>query len=149
MARPLTLRLRADSARPLPWRVVNTSLLVLLATAPLAALGEVPLAPAGALSEKESKEKARNAYKAAETAFREGKFEDALAAYRQADEALPIAATKYKVALCLDKLGRANEASTAYQAFLDSKPDPKKMADAIGEAKDRIEALKQAPGASR
>ncbi|APR85867.1 Hypothetical protein A7982_11216 [Minicystis rosea] len=105
-----------------------------------------PAKPAKPLTEKQKKEGARKAYKEGEAKFKDGNYAAALELYKSADEMLPIPATKYKIAVCRDKLGQVVEAAGAYQVFLDSSPDDKKMGDAISDAKTRLDAIKKTPG---
>lgn len=101
------------------------------------------------LTEKQKKDAARKSYKAAEEKFKSGDYKTALELYKEADELLPIPATKYKIAVCRDKIGEIVEAAAAYQIFLDSAPPADKMADAITDAKARLDALKKTPGKVR
>jgi len=107
------------------------------------------VAKAKPLTDKQRKDGARKAYKEAEHKFKEGNYQAALEHYKEADDLLPIAATKYKMAVCRDKLGEVVEAAGAYQVFLDASPDPKKMGDAIADARSRLESLKKTPGKVR
>lgn len=101
--------------------------------------------PQKPLTEKQKKEEAKRLYKEAEATFEKGDYAVAADLYRQADQHVPGAAPKYKLALSLDKQGLAVEAVAAWQVFLDSKPDPEKFKDKIAEAQERIEALKKTP----
>jgi hypothetical protein len=101
------------------------------------------------LTEPQKKAAAKKAYKDAEAKFKDGNFKDALDSYKVADDILPIPATKYKIAVCRDKLGQILDAAAAYQAFLDSSPNPDKMGDAIGDANTRLAAIKKTPGKLR
>ena len=116
-----------------------------------AAGGKAPAKPTAAkpMTEKQKKEAARKSYKDAEAKFKDGKYNDALTLYKEADELLPIPATKYKIAVCRDKLGQVIESAAAYQIFLDSQPPADKMADAISDAKSRLDAIKKTPGKVR
>jgi hypothetical protein len=89
-----------------------------------------------------TKDAARNSYRAAEMKLKEGNYALALQYYSQAESILPVPATKYKIALCHDRLGHAADALKWYQAFLDSGPPPK-MADFVTDARARILALGQ------
>ena len=88
---------------------------------------------------------ASEAYKTAQAYFKEREFAKALASYEVAEAAVPHPSTKYMIAVCRDKLGNLTEAVAAYQRFLDSKPDPKRMADAIRDARARLEMLRKTP----
>jgi hypothetical protein len=102
--------------------------------------------PPSALSDKDKKDIARKEYKEGERLLKLNKFKEAFDHYKAADDVLPIAATKYKMALCLDKVGKVLEAAQGYQAFLDSSPSPEKLGDAIADAKTRLDLLKRTPG---
>lgn len=106
---------------------------------------ETPVAAA----DPQRKEAARAAYKEAEVKLKAGDHRGAYDLYKTADDILPIAATKYKMALCKDKLGQTVEAVNGYQAFLDASPDPAKLGDAITEAQTRLSALRRRVGRVR
>jgi hypothetical protein len=97
------------------------------------------------LTEKQKKDGAKKAYKAAEAKYKDGKYLEALEEYKTADELFPVPASKYKIAVCRDKLGQIVDSAAAYQAFLDSSPGDK-MADAVAEARARLDMLKKTPG---
>ncbi|WP_437654218.1 PEGA domain-containing protein [Sorangium sp. So ce1182] len=105
--------------------------------------------PKKPLTDKQKKDEAKKLYKDAEARFEKGEYATAADLYRQADEYVPGAAPKYKLALSLDKQGLATEAVAAWQAFLDSKPDAEKFKDKITEAQGRVEALKKTPAKVR
>lgn len=105
--------------------------------------------PKKPLTEKQKKDEAKKLYKEAEARFDKGEYAVAADLYRQADEHVPGAQPKYKLALSLDKQGLAVEAVAAWQAFLDSKPDAEKFKDKITEAQGRLEALKKTPAQVR
>ncbi|MGK3967206.1 PEGA domain-containing protein [Sorangium sp. So ce118] len=105
--------------------------------------------PKKPLTDKQKKDEAKKLYKEAEARFEKGEYAPAADLYRQADEYVPGAAPKYKLALSLDKQGLATEAVAAWQAFLDSKPDAEKFKDKITEAQGRVEALKKTPAKVR
>ncbi|WP_245678338.1 tetratricopeptide repeat protein [Chondromyces crocatus] len=116
--------------------------------------GPAPVAPAPAaapekpkkpLTEKQKKDGAKKAYKEAEAKYEKGDFAGALPLYREADELVPGAPPKLKVAQSLDKLGNVSEAVAAYQAYLDAQPDPEKFKDQIASAQGRIDELKKTP----
>ena len=105
--------------------------------------------PARPMTEKQKKDAARKSYKEAEAKYKAGDYKAALEHFKEADDLLPIPATKYKIAVCRDKLGEIRQAAAGYQLFLDSSPSPDKMADAIADAKSRLDALKKTPGKIR
>jgi hypothetical protein len=90
--------------------------------------------------QKKKQEEAVRLYKEGKKLFDEGKFEEALALFQQADTTLPGAAPKLKIAECYDKLNKVPEAIAAYKAFLDSDPG-EKFAAHIDPVKQRVEAL--------
>jgi hypothetical protein len=105
-----------------------------------------PEPPKKQLTEAQKKAEAKKLYKEAEAKFDKGEYKDALPLYRQADEHVPGAPPKYKIALSLDKMGgQVPETVAAWQAFLDAKPDPEKFKDKIAEAQGRIDSLKKTP----
>lgn len=110
-----------------------------------AAAAAAPEKPKKPLTEKQKKDAAKKAYKEAEGKFEKGDFAGALPLYREADEMVPGAPPKYKIAQSLDKLGQVVEAVAAYQAYLDAKPDPEKFKDQIADANTRMDALKKTP----
>ncbi len=87
-----------------------------------------------------NKEEARKAYGEAKKALEAENYEAALPLFQKADSLYPGAAPKYNVALCLDKLGRAEEAVGAYRTFIDSNPGTK-YADRVALAEKRIGEL--------
>lgn len=99
-------------------------------------------------SDKARKDGARKEYKEGERLLKLGRYKDAFEHYRTADDLLPIAATKYKMAVCLDRQGKILESATSYQVFLDAAP-PDKLADAIADARARLEVLRRTPGKIR
>ncbi len=108
----------------------------------LAVVGPAPALaqPRGPVTEA-TKDMARNHYRAGETKFKEGNYQLALQYYTAAENILPVPTTKYKIAVCNDKLGNTAEAVRWYQTFLDSNP-PDKMAESIADARARIAALR-------
>ena len=105
-----------------------------------------PLPPPKPLTEKQKKDAARKAYKEAEVKYKENDFQHALELYKTADDLVPVPVTKYKIAVCEDKLGHVTAAVAGYQAFLDASPDPAKLGDAIADARTQIDKLKKTPG---
>src|SRR4051812_47643589 len=67
--------------------------------------GKAPSAAAAPMNDKQKKEYAKKHYKEGEKLFKDGKFKEAFNEYKLADDALPVAASKYKMAVCLDKTG--------------------------------------------
>ncbi|MEM9692584.1 MAG: PEGA domain-containing protein, partial [Myxococcota bacterium] len=97
--------------------------------------------PVEEMTDDEKKAAAKTAFLAGNEKFKAGDYAGALPLFREADSYYPGAAPKHKIAVSLDKLGKAEEAQTAYQAFIDSNPG-EKYTDKVAEAKQRIEELK-------
>lgn len=87
------------------------------------------------------KDKARKLYGDAQKKMKAGDYAGALTLFQKADEAYPGAAPKHNIALCLDKLGRTEEAVAAYRAFIDSEPDPEKYGERVASSRERIAEL--------
>lgn len=87
------------------------------------------------------REAARQNYKEASLKFDRGDFAGAVSLFEQAEAIAPIWQTKFKIAVCRDKLGQAAEAIRWYRAFLDSNP-PAKLSSSIAEAEARLAVLK-------
>ncbi len=107
-----------------------------------------PAAPPKPLTEAQKKVAAKKSYKEGEVKFKDGNYQEALEAFKSADELLPAAGVKYKIAVCRDKLGQVVEAAGAYQLFLDSSPSDK-LGDAVADSRARLAALKMTPGKVR
>jgi hypothetical protein len=98
------------------------------------------------LTEKQAKEQAKKKYKEGQDLFAQGDYAGALVAFEEADDLVPGAAPKYRIAASLDKQNKVHEALDAYQKFLDASPDPDKLKDQIADAKARQDVLKKTPG---
>src|SRR5690606_7097611 len=96
-------------------------------------------------TEKEKKEAAKKAFEEAQAKFAAGEYAAAHDLYKEADELIPGAVPKFKMAESLDKAGDVEGAITAYEAFLASKPPEDKNKERIEAAKSRISALQNAP----
>lgn len=94
------------------------------------------------------KDAAKKFYKDAETRLGSGDFECATVMFKAADELVPGAMPKYKVAVSIDKQNKVQDAVAAYEAFLAglSDADKEKRGEQITDAKGRVEALKKTPG---
>jgi hypothetical protein len=88
---------------------------------------------------------ARKSYAEAEAKFQSGDYEAAFSSYKAANDAVPAPQTLYKMAVCLDKLDKTQDAITAYGAFLSSTP-PASMDAKVSESQTRVADLrKKAP----
>ena len=112
---------------------VISSVFALGGAAPALAQPIGPVSPA-------QKDTARRSYRAAELKFNEGDYAAALSYFEQAEATVPIPTTKYKIAVCQDRLGHVSEALRWYKAFLDASP-PASMGEAIADARARLSAL--------
>jgi hypothetical protein len=88
------------------------------------------------------RDEARKKYAEGEGKFLAGDWEAAYAAYKAANEAVPASQALFKMAVCLEKLDKPNEALTTYQAFLGSNP-PAAMQPKVEEANVRVAELKK------
>jgi hypothetical protein len=88
------------------------------------------------------RDEARKKYAEGEGKFLAGDWEAAYAAYKAANEAVPASQALYKMALCLERLEKPNEALSTYQAFLGSNP-PAAMQPKVEEAQVRVAELKK------
>jgi hypothetical protein len=120
--------------------VAFSGILLAAVAAPAAAQPKAPVT-------EQTKDSARNSYRAGELKFKEGNYSLALEYYMQAEAILPVWATKYKIAVCNDRLNRPAEAVKWYQAFLDANP-PDKVAADITDARARIAVLGKAVATS-
>ena len=117
--------------------VMVSSLLALGGPAPASA-------QVGPVSEA-AKDDARRNYKAGEAKFQQGSYAAALGLYEQADAIVPIPLTKYKIAVCHDRLGQVSDAVRWYQIFLDT-PGSEKRAAEVADAKARLASLPKPQG---
>jgi hypothetical protein len=125
------------------WQVRTTAAVVVAALSVLGGAAPALAQPRAPVTEA-AKDLARQHYKAGEARFAEGNYSAALPLYEQAEAIIPIWQTKYKIAVCRDKLGQPGAAVRWYQTFLDSNP-PEKAAGAVAEARARIAALSGPP----
>jgi len=89
----------------------------------------------------------------AEAAMKESRFDDAIAALRQADPLDPSGAAKVELARALDKTGKLAEAASILRAYVEAPPPPKPPkskgaapASSVDAAKDLLASVdKRAP----
>ena len=101
-----------------------------------------PPAKPGKSDEDPKRTEARKKYAEGETKVAAGDYEGAYAAYKAANEAVPASQALFKMAVSLEKLDKAGEALTTYQAFLGSNPPPA-MEPKVAEAQARVAELKK------
>jgi tetratricopeptide (TPR) repeat protein len=98
--------------------------LLLALAAPADAAPKRPAPPRGAEGHDPRQEKvARAHFDKAEKAFNLGRFDDALAEYQAAYEALPLPAFVFNIAQCHRNLGNDEQAVFFYQRYLSLQPD--------------------------
>jgi hypothetical protein len=94
------------------------------------------------------REAARQNYREAQAKLDRGDYAGAVVLFEAAEAIVPIPQTKYKIAVCRDKLGQVADAVRWYQAFLDSGPPPEKP-EPINDARARLAALRTKPSQLR
>lgn len=151
--------MRALFRRSIATAAVVTGLLTLTAAAdtahaqgkppaaqPKAGTGEKPKKP---LTEAQKKDAAKKAFEDGGKKFDAGDFTGAYAAFKEADDMVPGAVPKYRMAESLDKAsattGDVAGAIKAYEDFLATNPPADKQQARIDNAKARIDALKKTP----
>jgi tetratricopeptide (TPR) repeat protein len=102
-----------------PLRAALAAAAVLALAAPLAA---APRRPAPA-RESRAEKVARAHFERAEKAFNLGHFDEALAGYQDAYQALPLPAFVFNIAQCHRNLGNGEQAVFFYQRYLSLQPD--------------------------
>ena len=151
--------MRALLRRSIATATVVTGLLTLTLAAETArAQGKPPAAqPKGAPAEKpkkpltdaQKKDGAKKAFEDGGKKFDAGDFTGAYAAFKEADDMVPGAVPKYRMAESLDKAsdktGDVGAAIKGYEDFLASNPPADKQQARIDAAKARIDALKKTP----
>src|SRR5262249_29219573 len=85
---------------------------------------------------------ARKHYGEGESKFASGDYAGAYDAYKAANDLIPAPQTLYKMAVSLDKGGKAEDAVTAYNTFLAANP-PASMEPKSTDAQARIVELKK------
>lgn len=73
----------------------------------------------------QARKSARAAFQRAQAAYEAERFEEALAAYNEANELMPNVAFIFNMAQCHRQLGQEDEALTQYQRYLEASPDAK------------------------
>jgi hypothetical protein len=119
--------------------------------APKAAKAKPPAKKKGAKAEKAEADKAEEAkraearknYEDGETKFANNDYAGAFTGYKAANDIIPSPQTLYKMAVSLDKQGKADDAVVAYQTFLDSKPPTDKYETKIADSQARLAEIKK------
>lgn len=142
--------MRLNVCRSIVAQAALSGLVLALAASPALAQGKPGDKPAAGKqakpkTEKEKKEAAKKAFEEAQAKFAAGEYAAAHDLYKQADELIPGAVPKFKMAESLDKAGDVEGAISGYEAFLASKPPEDKNKERIEAAKSRISALQNAP----
>jgi tetratricopeptide (TPR) repeat protein len=90
-----------------------------------------------------NKEEAQKHNEQAKALYKEGKYLEALDAFRKAYDLAPSAATTYNIARCHERLSQYQEALAMYERYAKEESDPRDRAEAL----DKIETLKKKLGA--
>lgn len=121
--------------------------LALVVAGTLASTSALPLAMAqgkapAAAADAKKRDAARKAYQAAEKDYAAGKYAEAYAGFKKANETLPSPHAEYWMAMALDKDGKSEDAAAAFEKLL-AHADVSKLGDEkIGQVKDRLAELK-------
>jgi len=99
-------------------------------------------------SDADKKAAARKAYDEGMKKLEAKDYAGALTAFQKADELMPAAAAKHKMALCHDGLGHVSEAIANFEAFV-AAANPEKQKEQIDSSNKRLTALKATPAAVR
>lgn len=126
--------IKRRSARLLARFMLLTGLTVLGASGPAAAQP-----PAGSTAA----EVGKKANEDGERLFAAGDYKGALAQFQRVDAIFPDTANpKHKIAVCLDKLGRIDEAIEAYERFIVTGKKNPKFAEKVAQAETRVNELR-------
>jgi hypothetical protein len=104
-----------------------------------------PAPPAKPLTEAQKKTEAKKAFEEGGKKFDAGDYAAAYDEFKKADDLVPGAVPKFRMAEAVDKQGDVPGAMKAYQAFLDSNPAKEKFQSRIDLANQRLDALKKSP----
>jgi len=121
--------------------------LALTVAGALASTSAMPLAlaqakGAAAAPDPKKRDAARKAYQGAEKDYGAGKYAEAYAGFKKANEILPSPHAEYWMAMALDKQGKGEDAAAAYEKLL-AHADVSKIGDEkLGQVKDRLAELK-------
>ncbi len=96
------------------------------------------------LTDAQKKDAAKKHYSDGKKKLDAKDYDGALTEFRAANDLMAAPVTEQKMALCLDQLGRTQEAIAEYELFL-SHADQDKQKDLISESRDRLNALKNTP----
>ncbi len=131
-------------------RVLAAVLSGLLATSALApsafAQPKAPAAEAGKnMTDKQKRDAARTHYDAGKAKLDAKDYAGAVVEFEAANALIPSAQAQEKIALCYDGMNDAPKALAAYELFIEQAGDRPNLAAEVTAAKERIEALKNAP----
>ncbi|NMC71005.1 MAG: tetratricopeptide repeat protein [Myxococcales bacterium] len=101
-------------------------------------------APAVAQTDEEF-EVARQAYMTGEQLFNEGRFQEAIAAFQQSYDIVPIPDTMYNIAACYEAAGQPDEARARYQAIVNTPGVAPDLAAQAQESLTRLASAGQTP----
>ncbi|MBI3202285.1 MAG: PEGA domain-containing protein [Myxococcales bacterium] len=121
--------------------------LALIVAGTLASTSAMPLAlaqgkGAPAVADAKKRDAARKAYQGAEKDYAAGKYAEAVAGFKKANEILPSPHAEYWIAMSLDKQGKGEDAAAAFEKLL-GHADVSKLGDEkIEQVKKRVGELK-------
>jgi hypothetical protein len=104
--------------------------------------------PTAQLNDAQKKVAARKAYEDGMKKLEAKDYTAALTAFKLADEMMPAAAAKHKIALCYDGLNQIPDAIAAYELFI-TQANPEKQKEQIDSSTKRLGELKMTPGSVR
>ena len=90
-------------------------------------------------------EVARQAYMTGEQLFNEGRFQEAIAAFQQSYDIVPIPDTMYNIAACYEAAGQPDEARARYQAIVNTPGVAPDLAAQAQESLTRLASAGQPP----
>lgn len=106
---------------------------------PLPDVTDVPDPAPDAEPDDPMRERAMTAYKEGTDAFNAGRYEDALAAFKEASSLYASPDFQYNIARCYEELGKHEEAVRAFETYLKAKPN----AEDRGSVENRIKLLEK------
>ncbi len=121
-----------------PISALLSVLLVLQLALPGLAHGAAPSAPTA-----QDRKASRAAFQRAQVAYEAGRFEEALAGYREANERMPNPAFIFNMAQCHRQLGREDEALAYYRSYLEASPEARNRVMVEAHIRDLETAIAQ------
>ncbi|MFW5740238.1 MAG: PEGA domain-containing protein [Myxococcota bacterium] len=131
-------------------RVLAAVLSGLLATSAMAPYAFAQPKPTAAeagknMTKQQKRDAARKHYSTGKDKLDAKDYAGALVEFQAANALIPSPQAQEKIALCYDGMGNVPKAIEAYETFIEQAEGKPKLADNVKRAKERVEALKQAP----